>query len=157
MAALDGGDRAGRLLTELAGEPRLRLRGQQLDRTKRAHVAKRACSGDLSFGRSVREGPEDPGLRARSTEARERRDWKAAIRRYEYALRTDPRHAGAWNDLGLVYCEEREFAKARHSFEQALAADPEHPIANLNLAHLLREESRAWDKLHWRVQARLPD
>ena len=24
-------------------------------------------------------------------------------------------------------------------------------------AHLLREESRAWDKLHWRVQARLPD
>lgn len=76
----------------------------------------------------------------RGTEARERRDWKAAIRRYEYALRTNPRHADAWNDLGLVYCEEREFAKARHSFEQALAADPEHPIANLNLAHLLREE-----------------
>lgn len=76
----------------------------------------------------------------RGTEARKRRDWEAAIRCYECALRTDPRHADARNDLGLVYCEQREFAKARDAFERVLAADPDHSIANLNLANLLREE-----------------
>ncbi|MBI2961503.1 MAG: tetratricopeptide repeat protein [Betaproteobacteria bacterium] len=76
----------------------------------------------------------------RGLDAHRRRDWEAAVRHYECALRADPLRADAWNDLGLAHCERREFEKARGSFAQALAAEPDHAVANLNLANLLREE-----------------
>ncbi len=88
----------------------------------------------------------------RGTAARTRGDWEAAVRCYESALRADPGHTAAWNDLGIVHCERREFVQARRAFERALAAEPGHAVANLNLANLEREEFLDFSgaELHYR-------
>lgn len=95
----------------------------------------RALVAQLLGGRASAESHYRRGV-----EAHRRRDWEAAVRHYECALRADPRRADAWNDLGLAHCEKREFEKARDAFGRALGAEPDHPVANLNLANLLREE-----------------
>ena len=60
---------------------------------------------------------------------------------FRQALRIEPGHANAWNDLGLALCAMRDFTAARDAFEQATARDPSHVVALLNLAQLLRHET----------------
>lgn len=76
----------------------------------------------------------------RGIEARERGDWESAVGHCRQALRADPRHVPAWNDLGIALCAQRDYAGARSAFEQAIACDPDHLIATVNLAQLLRQE-----------------
>lgn len=59
-----------------------------------------------------------------------------AMPRFEEALRLDPGHAGALDNLGLVLLRQRRFDEARARFERALAADPENAVALNNLGAL---------------------
>jgi len=51
---------------------------------------------------------------------------------YEFTAANPP--AGAFNKLGLVYLEDRKWAKAQHAFKQALVQDPDYVKARLNLS-----------------------
>lgn len=59
-----------------------------------------------------------------------------AMARFEEALRLDPGHAGALDNLGLVLLRQRRFDEARTRFERALAVDPENAVALNNLGAL---------------------
>lgn len=65
-----------------------------------------------------------------------------AMARFEEALRLDPGHAGALDNLGLVLLRQRRFDEARARFERALAADPENSVALNNLGALELELRR---------------
>ncbi|MCC6764612.1 MAG: tetratricopeptide repeat protein [Deltaproteobacteria bacterium] len=59
-----------------------------------------------------------------------------SMARFEEALRLDPGHAGALDNLGLVLFRQRRYDDARGLFERALAADPENAVAANNLGAL---------------------
>lgn len=59
-----------------------------------------------------------------------------AMPRFEEALRLDPGHAGALDNLGLVLLRQHRFDEARARFERAIAADPENAVALNNLGAL---------------------
>ncbi|MEB2286373.1 MAG: hypothetical protein B6D46_09245 [Polyangiaceae bacterium UTPRO1] len=65
-----------------------------------------------------------------------------ATARFEEALRLDPDHAGALDNLGLVLFRQRRYDEARRLFERALAADPKNAIAANNLGALELELGR---------------
>jgi tetratricopeptide (TPR) repeat protein len=55
---------------------------------------------------------------------------------YLEAVSADPRHADAWNALGLNYAGAGEPAAARAAFERALQVAPGHAAARANLERL---------------------
>lgn len=58
---------------------------------------------------------------------------------YRMALSTDPEHAGAHNNLGILHWRAGDHAAAFASFERAVKADPALPMARNNLSEALRE------------------
>jgi Flp pilus assembly protein TadD len=59
-----------------------------------------------------------------------------AMARFEEALRLDPQHAGALDNLGLVLLRERRYDEARRRFEGAITVDPDNAVALNNLGAL---------------------
>ncbi|HEX9445814.1 MAG TPA: tetratricopeptide repeat protein [Candidatus Binatia bacterium] len=65
-----------------------------------------------------------------------------ARRAYLQALRLDPSLAEAHVNLGRLYHEESDFAKAEAEYRSALAEDADYPVAHYNLGVLLEERGR---------------
>lgn len=64
-----------------------------------------------------------------------------AVAAYERVFALDPLHAGAYNNLGILFLEEWLLEDARVCFERALEADPLHAEALNNLGNVdLREQ-----------------
>jgi tetratricopeptide (TPR) repeat protein len=63
-----------------------------------------------------------------------------AIGAYLDAIRLEPRHAEALNNLGVTYMETNRPDRAASTFERLLAAHPNHPNALMNLG-ILYEDS----------------
>jgi tetratricopeptide (TPR) repeat protein len=55
----------------------------------------------------------------------------------ERAVEASPRQSAFWNQLGISYRHQGQFAKAREAYEQALSLDADHADAHLNLGVLL--------------------
>lgn len=67
----------------------------------------------------------------------------AAIAELEYAVRCDPAQPAYWNQLGIAYREQGQFAKARTAYEKAIGLDAGYAAANLNLGILF--DLYLWD------------
>ena len=65
-----------------------------------------------------------------------------AEREYREALRIDPRHEGAHNNLGMLLLHRGEPAEARRHLEEAVALRPDFGWAHANLARLHLEAGR---------------
>jgi tetratricopeptide (TPR) repeat protein len=62
-----------------------------------------------------------------------RRDTDAARKRLEHAVQIAPQFSAAWNNLGTIAYQTREFQRAAECFRAALEADPSsyEPLVNL--------------------------
>jgi tetratricopeptide (TPR) repeat protein len=64
---------------------------------------------------------------------------EAVVEAYEKAIELDPKSAGALVNLGTIYFNGRDFAKAKKFYEKALEVDPEYALAHFDLANLYDE------------------
>ena len=64
---------------------------------------------------------------------------KVAENLYKKILKTDPNHASAYNNLGLVFQAFAEFQKARSCYEKAIEIQPNYANAYNNLGLALKE------------------
>jgi tetratricopeptide (TPR) repeat protein len=62
--------------------------------------------------------------------------WDRAVDAYQRVTTLDPRHASAWNNLGLLHHRMGRYEDARRHYEVALAADPACAEAAYNLGSL---------------------
>jgi len=65
-----------------------------------------------------------------------------AILCYMKVLELDPQHAAAHINLGTLYYNRQDFAKAEHFYRQAIAADPRYALAYFDLGNVLDETGR---------------
>lgn len=65
-------------------------------------------------------------------------DPAGAIALFREATERDPRHAAAWNDLGALYVQTKNWDAARSALESAIALAPRFAKAHLNLGSALR-------------------
>lgn len=64
-----------------------------------------------------------------------------AIAKLQIAIAALPRHAQAWNHLGLAYHGARHYPEALAAYRQALALDPNLAAARFNLGSLWMEQN----------------
>ncbi len=64
-------------------------------------------------------------------------DFSSAIEHYEKALKIDPKDPVLYNNLGLVYLQQKDYAEAKEYFGKAIEADPGFVPAKNNLKQLL--------------------
>ncbi len=69
---------------------------------------------------------------------------KDAKRFYEEALKLDPRHVDALNNLGVVYLHDKDYSAAQRKFEAITRIEPNDadPYYNLACLHALKGEER---------------
>jgi tetratricopeptide (TPR) repeat protein len=103
-----------------------------------------ACSGwaqTLSTGRTVRRHRVQVSSVApevvRAEAAIDKKDYAAAERELQAALKQDPNDYRTWFDLGFVYTATGRDAQAIEAYRKSVAADPKVFEANLNLGLLL--------------------
>jgi cytochrome c-type biogenesis protein CcmH/NrfG len=84
-----------------------------------------AIGGGGSQKPSVTSGQSDPNYLA-GKKAAKSKDWSAAIRYLEQAIKSYPQNADAWNYLGFSYRKSGNLDKAFPAYEQALKIDPKH-------------------------------
>jgi tetratricopeptide (TPR) repeat protein len=78
------------------------------------------------------------------------------IEMYKYAIMLDPESTGALVNLGTIYFNSREFAKAEQYYERALKADPEYALAHFNIGNLFDEKGERGKALeHYLAALRL--
>ena len=73
---------------------------------------------------------------------------KDAIQAYETAVLLDPTSAGAWVNLGTIYFNSRQLAKAETHYRRALEADPSYALAHFNIGNLYDERGDYDRALH---------
>ncbi len=76
-----------------------------------------------------------------------RRDWSAAEREFQKALRIDAENANVWDELGSAQEALSRPAEARQSFERAAQLDSRFIKPRVHLARLALSESRPADAL----------
>jgi tetratricopeptide (TPR) repeat protein len=81
--------------------------------------------------------PEVQALYAQAKSAQAQGDTSTAIAKYRSILKLAPRLAPAYNNLGLLYYRERDYAHATDVLEQGLRIDPNMPSASALLGSAL--------------------
>ncbi len=66
---------------------------------------------------------------------------------YRYALRLDPAHAAAHNNLGILLAMRGETDEAARQFEDVLRLDPNDATAHFNLGALLAKQGKFDDAI----------
>lgn len=167
----------GTLLARQPGNPRLwNDQGVCLHQSGRRDEARAACAQatqlDPSYALAwnnlgaIRAGEPDDGpalaafqaaIRARPglLPARlnmallhgKRRRFQQAVDGYREVLGERPEHGGAWNGIGQVLMELKQFADARNAFARSVEADPENALAHYNLGFCLSQLGQFDDAL----------
>jgi tetratricopeptide (TPR) repeat protein len=65
-----------------------------------------------------------------------------AIAVYEKVLELEPQHAAAHINLGTIFYNRQDFAKAEHHYRAAIEADPRYALAYFDLGNVLDETGR---------------
>ena len=68
--------------------------------------------------------------------------WDQAIQGYQEVLHLRPNHPEAYNNLGLIYQDQKKFPKALEMFQKALSLNPHYlkGVNNLGLFYLSQEK-----------------
>lgn len=66
-----------------------------------------------------------------------------AIAAYRKVLELDPDHAAAYINLGTLYYNRQDYAKAESHYRKAVEADPRYALAYFDLGNVLDETGRA--------------
>jgi tetratricopeptide (TPR) repeat protein len=82
-----------------------------------------------------------------------RRDVPAAVAHLEKAVQIAPQFAAAWNNLGTIAYQTRQYARAEAHFRKALIEDPESFEALVNLGGVLINEHKLDDALAYNSDA----
>lgn len=106
----------------------------------------------LSLSAQQKSDALDPRVQRLYTEAKAaqaRGDQAGAIVKYELILQVAPRLAAAYNNLGLLYFQQRDYGQAVTVLEKGLKLDPKMPSASALLGISLYElhdynQARAW-------------
>ena len=69
-----------------------------------------------------------------------KKKYDEALRRLEKATAIYPQYAEAFNEMGVIYIEQKRNTEARQAFQQAIAADPDWVRSYVNLASLQMRE-----------------
>lgn len=101
---------------------------------------------DRSTARTVTATPAGdsiPELFARGVALEENPATQAqAVECYRKVLAMEPRHAAAHINLGTIYYNRQDFAKAEQHYRQAIEADPRYALAYFDLGNVLDETGR---------------
>jgi apolipoprotein N-acyltransferase len=98
----------------------------------------------------LRHDPDDLGLRYNLSRAlRLAGETEEAERLAQSVLRDDPRHAGAWTNLGSVYTARGQAAAARTAFLQAAAVGPGQVESRYHLAKLALDGNDLAEAKRW--------
>ena len=101
------------------------------------------------FGRP----PETPTvldrLRMAGDDARDKRDWSAAVSDYTLYLAARPDDFGIWVQLGHVTKEHGDLDGANAAYQSALSINPNDPDLLLNLGHLRKIQNDIDDALEF--------
>jgi len=84
-----------------------------------------------------------------------RRDVAGAIAHLEHAVEIAPQFAEAWNHLGTIAYQTRDFPRAEGCFRKALAADPKFFQPLVNLGGVLINLSKFKEALEYNLYAQL--
>lgn len=110
----------------------------------------------LAFGALLVAGQprqDDPRVQQLYTEAKTAQasgDLETAVKRYEAIIELAPRLAPAYNNLGSIYIQQREFRKAQETLKKGLSINPSMPTASALLGaaeYELREYAEAEPQL----------
>lgn len=96
----------------------------------------------VSFPVAAQSGGTDPkieNLYQEAKEAQARGDSAAAIAKYQSILKISPRLGAAYNNLGLLYFQQRDFQQAADILEKGLKVDPKMASASALLGISLYE------------------
>jgi tetratricopeptide (TPR) repeat protein len=83
------------------------------------------------------------------------RDVKAAVAHLERAVEIAPQFARAWNHLGTIAYQTRDYPRAESCFRKALAADPDAFEPLVNLGGVLVNQQKLGEALPYNRQAAL--
>ncbi|HVN06759.1 MAG TPA: tetratricopeptide repeat protein [Bryobacteraceae bacterium] len=84
-----------------------------------------------------------------------KRDVQEAVAHLERAVELAPQFAAAWNHLGTIAYQSRDYARAESSFRKALDADPGFYQALVNLGGVLLNLKQANEALNYNLYAAL--
>jgi len=100
------------------------------------------CSPSIVWGQNKTQAADDDRIQQLYAEARSSQaagDLAAAAERYEAILKMSPRLAAAYNNLGSVYIQQREFSKAAQVLRKGLEINRDMPSASALLGIALYE------------------
>jgi tetratricopeptide (TPR) repeat protein len=108
------------------------------------HPAARAVESTVSAS-SLNAPKEAQKALDKARNYAEKRQFSEAEIELTNAIRSYPKYADAWQELGLVMSAEKNYEKARVAYLQAAAADPTYPRPLISLA-LLASQERHWQE-----------
>ncbi len=107
------------------------------DDARRAMRAGRMDEAERGFKSVIQFHPELGGAHANlGVIYRQANKLPEAVAELELAVKTSPRQPVYFNQLGITYRLQGQFAKAREAYERAIDLNPEYATATLNLGIL---------------------
>ncbi len=70
-----------------------------------------------------------------------------AIAAYKKVVELDPRHAAAYINLGTLYYNRQDYARAESHYRKAVEVDPRYALAYFDLGNVLDETGRVGDAI----------
>lgn len=109
---------------------------------RRAHMV---SAGELAIPDKARKAYEDAQKKL------EKRDVTAAVEKLEEAVKLAPNFVAAWNNLGTIFYQTRQYSRAEGAFRSALEQDPESYEPLVNLGGVLLTLKRPDEAMHFNL------
>jgi tetratricopeptide (TPR) repeat protein len=95
------------------------------------------------YDRLIVKCPDVYGYRAqRGRLYQQKKDFEAAIKDFETALKIDKNQTILWTNLALIYHELHEYKKAEDAYNEYLSKNPDDAVEMSNYGYLLLDEER---------------